>query len=104
VTATDATGESGAGWYRQRRRTRAAIVAGAAELLQSGVTPSVGEIADAADVSRRTVYTYFPTLEQLLLDATLGCSRSRRSTTPSTRRMRRTGQTTPVIRCSASRR
>jgi AcrR family transcriptional regulator len=32
----------------------------------------VGEIADAADVSRRTVYTYFPTLEQLLLDATLG--------------------------------
>jgi AcrR family transcriptional regulator len=32
----------------------------------------VGDIADAADVSRRTVYSYFPTLEQLLLDATLG--------------------------------
>src|SRR5262249_25968957 len=29
-------------------------------------------IADRADVSRRTVYLYFPTLEQLLLDATLG--------------------------------
>ena len=26
----------------------------------------------AADVSRRTVYLYFPTLEQLLIDATLG--------------------------------
>jgi AcrR family transcriptional regulator len=60
------------GRYRQRRRTRAAIVAAASGLLQAGGTPSVGEIAEAADVSRRTVYTYFPTLEQLLLDATLG--------------------------------
>lgn len=60
------------GRYRQRRRTRAAIVDATAALIQAGATPSVGEIADAADVSRRTVYTYFPTLEQLLLDATLG--------------------------------
>jgi AcrR family transcriptional regulator len=44
----------------------------AADLLRSGVTPSVGDIAEAADVSRRTVYAYFPTLEQLLIDATLG--------------------------------
>lgn len=29
-------------------------------------------MAEAADVSRRTVYLYFPTIEQLLLDATLG--------------------------------
>src|SRR6185437_4264216 len=28
--------------------------------------------AAPADVSRRTIYTYFPTLDQLLLDATLG--------------------------------
>ena len=61
------------GRYRQRRRTRAAIVHAAAELLQSGnTTPGVSEIAEAADVSRRTVYQYFPTVEQLLLDATLG--------------------------------
>lgn len=60
------------GRFRQRRRTRAAIVAAAAELLKSGVTPSVNDVAEAADVSRRTVYLYFPTLEQLLLDATLG--------------------------------
>src|SRR3954447_9679917 len=60
------------GRYRQRRRTRAAIVAAAAELLRAGHTPSVNEVADAADVSRRTVYQYFPTLEQLLHDATLG--------------------------------
>ena len=61
------------GRYRQRRRTRSAIVNAAAELLRSGTTaPGVNEIADAADVSRRTVYQYFPTVEQLLLDATLG--------------------------------
>jgi AcrR family transcriptional regulator len=56
----------------QRRRTRAAIVTATAELLRAGATPSIGEVAEAADVSRRTVYQYFPTLEQLLLDATLG--------------------------------
>lgn len=61
------------GRFRQRRRTRAAIVNAAAELLRSGrATPGVNEIAEAADVSRRTVYQYFPTVEQLLLDATLG--------------------------------
>ena len=57
---------------RQTRRTRSAIVDATAALIRAGGTPSVGEIADAADVSRRTVYSYFPTLEQLLLDATLG--------------------------------
>src|SRR3954449_5669682 len=64
--------EDQTGRFRQKRRTRAAIIAAAAELLRSGGTPSVNEVADAADVSRRTVYQYFPTLEQLLLDATLG--------------------------------
>ena len=57
---------------RQRRRTRKAIVEAAAALIARGPTPSVADIATAADVSRRTVYLYFPTLEQLLLDATLG--------------------------------
>ena len=56
----------------QRRRTRAAIVGAATRLLAEGRTPSVDEIAAAADVSRRTVYMYFPTLDQLLLDATVG--------------------------------
>lgn len=55
----------------QRRRTRKAIVAAAAELLARGTTPSIAEIAEAAEVSRRTVYMYFPTLEQLLVDAAL---------------------------------
>lgn len=67
---TTPDGETGR--FRQRRRTRAAIVAAATDLLRAGVTPSVGQVAEAADVSRRTVYQYFPTLEQLLVDATLG--------------------------------
>src|SRR4051812_16034364 len=54
-----------------RRRTRKAIVAATAELLSQGRTPSVAEVAGAAEVSRRTVYLYFPTLEQLLIDAAL---------------------------------
>jgi AcrR family transcriptional regulator len=66
------TDEDQTGRYRQRRRTRAAIVAAASRLLQEGRTPSMAEIADAADVSRRTVYLHFPTVEQLLIDATVG--------------------------------
>jgi AcrR family transcriptional regulator len=60
------------GRYRQRRRTRAAIVAATMGLLKSGITPSVSEIAETAEVSRRTVYLHFPALEQLLIDAKLG--------------------------------
>ncbi len=47
------------------------MLAAAAELLSSGTTPSIAEVAEAADVSRRTVYMYFPTIEQLLVDAAL---------------------------------
>jgi AcrR family transcriptional regulator len=63
---------SGTGRPAQRRRTRKAIVEATSELLRTGSTPTIAEIADAAEVSRRTVYLYFPTLEQLLIDATLG--------------------------------
>src|SRR5687767_15333685 len=60
------------GRVNQRNRTRKAIVDAAMTLLASGETPSVDAIAKAAEVSRRTVYMYFPTLGQLLLDATAG--------------------------------
>jgi AcrR family transcriptional regulator len=56
----------------QRRRTRRAILEATADLLQRGVDPTVNEIAAAAEVSRRTVYLHYPTLDQLVLDATLG--------------------------------
>jgi AcrR family transcriptional regulator len=56
----------------QKRRTRKAIVDAAIALLARGKTPTVTEVATAADVSRRTVFLYFPTFDQLLLDATVG--------------------------------
>jgi AcrR family transcriptional regulator len=56
----------------QRRRTRRAIVEATMQLLADGAEPSIGDIAARADVSRRTVYLYFPTVDQLLLDAAAG--------------------------------
>jgi AcrR family transcriptional regulator len=64
------------GRERQRRRTRKAIIDAAVELLTQGREPSMAEIAEAADVSRRTVYLYFPTLEHLLADAALELTRA----------------------------
>lgn len=55
----------------QQRRTRRAIVEAAARLIEAGGTPSIAEVAAEADVSRRTVYLYFATVEQLLADAAL---------------------------------
>src|SRR6476660_1173485 len=58
---------------RVRRRTRAAIVAATRQLIAGGHTdPSIDDIAAAADVSRRTIYMYFPTVDQLVLDAAVG--------------------------------
>src|SRR6185312_3981391 len=56
----------------QRNRTRRAIVDATTRLIAVGGAPSIAEIAEEAQVSRRTIYMYFPTLEQLLIDATLG--------------------------------
>jgi len=63
---------SGSGRVAQRNRTRKAIVDATMRLMTAGPTPSIADVVQAAQVSRRTIYMYFPTLEQLLLDATLG--------------------------------
>jgi AcrR family transcriptional regulator len=63
---------SSEGRVAQKRRTREAILSAAKRLLTDGHTPSIDEIAAAADVSRRTIYMYFPTLDQLFVDATSG--------------------------------
>src|ERR1700759_1662192 len=68
----EVTEDQETGRVAQRRRTRRAIVEATAALLRSGAEPSVNDIAAAADVSRRTVYLYYPTLDQLVLDATVG--------------------------------
>jgi AcrR family transcriptional regulator len=55
----------------QRRRTRGAILAAAIALMQRGETPTAQTVAAAAEVSRRTIYQYFPTQEHLLTEAAL---------------------------------
>ena len=52
-----------------RRRTRAALVAAARDLLARGIAPTVEEAAQAADVSRTTAYRYFPNQTALLVAA-----------------------------------
>jgi AcrR family transcriptional regulator len=59
------------GRVNQKLRTRRRILVSAAALVAAGKTPTVTEAADAAQVSRRTAYRYFPTQEKLLTEAAL---------------------------------
>lgn len=55
----------------QRRRTRKDLLQAAARLMKQGRKPSLEEVAEEALVSRATAYRYFPTIEALLLEASL---------------------------------
>ncbi len=57
------------GRFRQRANTRALLVKTASELIRNGEIPTVTAVAEAAQVSRRTAYRYFPSQEQLLAEA-----------------------------------
>ena len=63
--------ESSRGRPAQRGRTRKSLLDAAIRLVTRGQTPSTTEVADAAGISRRTAYRYFPTQEQLLIEASL---------------------------------
>jgi len=54
----------------KKRRTREAIAQAAADLFQEHgfEAVTIDQIARAADVSRQTVFNYFPTKEQMLFD------------------------------------
>jgi len=54
------------GRRRQKARTRNALVAAARQLLAEGITPTVEQAADRAEVSRTTAYRYFPNRRALL--------------------------------------
>jgi AcrR family transcriptional regulator len=55
------------GRTRQKARTRNALIEAARELLAEGVTPTVEQAADAAQVSRTTAYRYFPNQRALIV-------------------------------------
>ncbi|GMV27547.1 MAG: hypothetical protein AMXMBFR58_35780 [Phycisphaerae bacterium] len=59
------------GRRNQRTRTRKDLLAAAARLLKQGATPSMDEVAAEAMVSRATAYRYFPSIEELLVEAPL---------------------------------
>lgn len=64
-------GSQGAGRVNQKQRTREALLAAASALVAAGETPTVGDAAEAARISRRTAYRYFPSQQRLLTEAAL---------------------------------
>ena len=69
VKAPEGRPTSGRG--RQKLRTRRDLLVTAARLIEKGHWPTVAEVADAAEVSRRTAYRYFPTQAKLFVEAAL---------------------------------
>jgi AcrR family transcriptional regulator len=71
MTQKDRSTSLDEGRTQQKERTRRLLLETAAGLLAAGQRPSVSEVADAAMVSRRTAYRYFPSVEKLHADAAL---------------------------------
>lgn len=59
---------------RQKQRTRKDLLRAAARLLESGVKPTLDEVAEEAMVSRATAYRYFSSVDALLLESSLDVS------------------------------
>jgi AcrR family transcriptional regulator len=55
----------------QRKRTRKDLLEAASRLMKRGEKPTLEEVAEEALVSRATAYRYFPSLEALLLEASV---------------------------------
>jgi AcrR family transcriptional regulator len=60
-----------AGRPNQRLRTRKDLLEAAARLMRQGRKPTLEEAAEEAMVSRATAYRYFPSVEALMVEATL---------------------------------
>ena len=86
----------------QRRRTRKDLLQAAARLMKQGRKPNLEDIAAEALVSRATAYRYFPSVEALLVEASLDWRfRSRRPVRR--RRVDRSGGASAERRCGAGR-
>lgn len=56
---------------RQQQRTRKMLLQTAGRMLRDGIVPTMEQVAEAAMVSRATIYRYFPNVEALLAEAPL---------------------------------
>lgn len=59
------------GRTNQKLRTRKHLLDTAARMLQEGRQPTLDEVAEASLVSRATAYRYFPSIDALMLEASL---------------------------------
>ena len=59
------------GRTNQKLRTHIALVEAAAQMVREGKSFTVAEVADRARVGRTTAYRYFPTVEKLIVHASL---------------------------------
>jgi AcrR family transcriptional regulator len=66
VTETEKIGRP-----NQRTRTRKDLLQAASRLMKEGRAPTLEEIAEAALVSRATAYRYFPSIEALMVEASV---------------------------------
>jgi AcrR family transcriptional regulator len=57
------------GRWRQKQRTRQALIDAARDLVTLGTTPTVEQAAERAGISRTTAYRYFPNQRALLVAA-----------------------------------
>lgn len=64
-------GKERIGRPNQRMRTRKDLLHAASRLAKEGRTPTLDEVAEEALVSRATAYRYFPSIEALLVEASL---------------------------------
>jgi AcrR family transcriptional regulator len=62
------------GRSNQKMRTHMALVECAAQFVREGKSFTVAEVADSARVGRTTAYRYFPSVETLVVHATLYAS------------------------------
>jgi AcrR family transcriptional regulator len=56
------------GRTKQKERTRVALLDAAADLASRGISPSIAQVADAANISHATAYRYFPNTQSLWTD------------------------------------
>ncbi len=65
------TGTEPAGRPNQKTRTRKDLLQAASRLTKQGRSPTLEDVAEEALVSRATAYRYFPSIESLLVEASV---------------------------------